>query len=414
MSMFNQFYRKSYEERYRILKESGWLRNKAAKLDYEKADHMIENYLFNYELPLGVALNFKINQKEYIIPMVTEEPSVIAAASNGGKRLGNIETKMESRHIVGQIILTNLSDLDEAENSLKLEFPTLLEKAKSVSKNMVKRGGGPLYFRTEQFFDEVSSYLTLYLAFDPCDAMGANAINTVLEALTEDVEKITGGTALMSILSNNGAESIASAFVEVPVESLHRHRNEAELIAERIVQASHYAQVDPYRAVTHNKGIMNGVEAILLATGNDTRAVSASVHAFASIKGQYKGLSQWNLSKDKTKLIGRLELPLQVATVGGSISTHPMARWSLDLLKNPSAKELSQIIVAVGLAQNFAALRALITDGIQKGHMALHARNLAMQVGAKKDEIALVVKELRKHQTMNSTLAKEILNNIRS
>ena len=244
--------------------------------------------------------------------------------------------------------------------------------------------------------------------------MGANVMNTVLESLAPEVEASLGGQALLRILSNHGDKLLVKAQVSLPVSQLHANPTQALNLAKRLSQASRVAQLDPRRAVTHNKGIMNGVDAVLLATGNDWRAVEAGVHAHAARDGQYRGLSQWSLSADQARLEGELTLPLSIATVGGTLAVHPTAQLALAILGKPNARELAQIIAAVGLAQNFAALRALVTDGIQKGHMALQARSLALQVGASLEEVPALVKALRQAPAMNRTLAEQVLAQLRS
>lgn len=431
--MFEGFYKKTANERLAILAELGWsnelIRNDAAMTGVEPhpgynassidlpavvANHMIENYVFNYSLPLGIAVNFNINTERYAVPMAVEEPSVIAAASNGAKRLGNIQAWMEKREVIGQIVLDQVVNPEETCQLIETESDTLLELAKSVSPNMVKRGGGPTRLWTKSFVDDEMFFVTVYVSFDPCDAMGANALNTVLEALTPKIESITAHKGLMSILSNYATEAVARAKAMVPIIGLDPDPIKAEEIAQSICSANRYADVDPYRAATHNKGIMNGVDAVVLATGNDWRAVEAGAHSYAAKEGHYKSLTNWSINYVTNELVGMIELPLQVATVGGTISNHPTAKWSLELLRNPSANQLGEIIAAVGLAQNYSALHALVTDGIQKGHMGLQARSLAMQVGATVEEVPQMVEALKNVKVINSTVASEALNNIRA
>ena len=361
----------------------------ALALPESVANQLIENYVGNYSLPFGLAPTFKINGRDYVVPMAIEEPSVVAAASNGGKRLGNIQSQVLSRQLIGQIVLTDIEDL-------------------------ASRGGGPCDLWADSYGDDQGDFLCVYLSLDPCDAMGANVMNTVLEALAPEVEASLGGQALLRILSNHGDKLLVKAQVSLPVSRLHANPTQALNLAKRLSQASRVAQLDPRRAVTHNKGIMNGVDAVLLATGNDWRAVEAGVHAHAARDGQYRGLSQWALSADQARLEGELTLPLSLATVGGTLAVHPTAQLALAILGKPNARELAQIIVAVGLAQNFAALRALVTDGIQKGHMALQARSLALQVGASLEEVPALVKALRQAPAMNRTLAEQVLAQLRS
>lgn len=427
--IFDGFYNKTVAERLEILHSLGWSKIRLNQEDHTGIDEvltldnvqlpnvianqMIENYLFNYQLPLGVAVNFIINDLPYSVPMVIEEPSVIAAASNGAKKLGNIHSVMEKRDVIGQVVLAQVENPEKIEQIIADHESELLDVARAASQNMVKRGGGPRKIWTKIFRTNESSFVTVYLSFDPCEAMGANALNTVLEAITPVIERITEQVGLMSILSNYATEAMVKARCEVPIISLHADVIQAETIARQITLASDYAKIDPFRATTHNKGIMNGIDAVLIATGNDWRAVEAGVHAYASRSGQYQSLTNWFINQETNELVGEIELPLQLATVGGTISVHPTAQWALELMHQPTANELAEVVAAVGLAQNFAAIRALVTDGIQKGHMALQARSLALQVGAELSEIDEVVKELRKIGTMNSSNAKAILDKLR-
>lgn len=427
--IFDGFYNKTVAERLEILHSLGWSKIRLNQEDHTGIDEvltldnvqlpnvianqMIENYLFNYQLPLGVAVNFIINDLPYSVPMVIEEPSVIAAASNGAKKLGNIHSVMEKRDVIGQVVLAQVENPEKIEQIIADYESELLDVARAASQNMVKRGGGPRKIWTKIFRTNESSFVTVYLSFDPCEAMGANALNTVLEAITPVIERITEQVGLMSILSNYATEAMVKARCEVPIISLHADVIQAETIARQITLASDYAKIDPFRATTHNKGIMNGIDAVLIATGNDWRAVEAGVHAYASRSGQYQSLTNWFINQETNELVGEIELPLQLATVGGTISVHPTAQWALELMHQPTANELAEVVAAVGLAQNFAAIRALVTDGIQKGHMALQGRSLALQVGAELSEIDEVVKELRKIGTMNSSNAKAILDKLR-
>lgn len=427
--IFNGFYKKTPQERLEILHKLGWsnirldLSDETGLEEVQSiddiqlpnlvADQMIENYVFNYQLPLGVAVNFIVNDIPYSVPMVVEEPSVIAAASNGAKKVGNIKAKMLKRETIGQIVLPNVEKPKLIQEIISSNEQELMGIAKAASENMVKRGGGPRKIWTQIFEGESGSFVTTYISFDPCEAMGANALNTVLENVAPRIATLTEHEPLMSILSNYATEAIVTAHCEIPIVSLDEDAVLAEEIAHNIALASEYAQIDPYRAATHNKGIMNGIDAVLIATGNDWRAVEAGVHAYASRSGVYRGLSTWKIDHSTNELVGEIELPLQIATIGGTISVHPTAQWALDLLHQPTANELAEIIASVGLAQNFAAIRALVTEGIQKGHMALQARSLALQVGADLTEINEVVKQLRESGIMNSTKAKEILSLLR-
>ena len=378
-------------------------------LSDEVGNQMIENYVFSYGLPQGVLPQIQVNGVVYTVPMVVEEPSVIAAASNGAKRLGNITARVLQRELVGQIIL-----LDVPLENLKDEFfehliPQWLMVAETHCASMVARGGGP----RACWWEQQANYTCVYISLDPCDAMGANTMNSLLEALSPLVAQDLSGSVLMSILSNNGDRTLVEATVTVPIRTLDSDEYKALSLARRIAQASEVAQLFPYRAVTHNKGIMNGVDAVLIATGNDWRAVNAAVHAYASESGKYRGLSTWDIDSTQSYLQGRIILPLPIATVGGTMAVHPVAQWNHHLLQQPNAEILAELIAAVGLAQNFAALRAIVSEGIQKGHMALHARSLSVQAGATEDEIADLVAYLQTVPKMNLVVAQEGLTKIR-
>lgn len=412
---FSGFYKHSISRRIELVQS--WL-----ELDFDRVDtvlsedvgnQMIENYLFNYHLPLGVAVNFMINQKAYVIPMAIEEPSVIAAASFASKTLGNIEAETKDRLLIGQIVMTVTQPFAEIELIIENNKDRLLKIASEASQSMVNRGGGPRDIWVEEKKHPKESFISIYLSLDPCDAMGANVINTVLEALAPTMETLIDGEVLMSILSNYQPHAVTVATAKVPIKSLHQNELEALKLAKRIELASEYAKIDPYRATTHNKGIMNGIDGVVIATGNDWRAIEAGAHAYAARNGHYGSLTQWHISDDEHVLIGKIELPLQVATVGGTLSSHPTARLALKMMDIQSAKELANVIASVGLAQNFAAVRALVSDGIQKGHMRMQARALAMQVGATIEEIPAVVEGLSAATRMNSQVAKDILSQIR-
>lgn len=410
---FTKFYKRSISDRLNLLSQENPDLGTIDSLPELIADQMVENYIFSYQLPLGVAVNFTINQIDYQIPMAVEEPSVIAAASNAAKHFDNIETTYTDRIITGQVVLYGLTDLVEAEEAILEAKEALMETARQASLSMVRRGGGPLDIRFETFSSSNESYLTVYLDFNPCEAMGANAINTCLEALAPDLESLTGGRALMSILSNYSDQSIATARVEQSIDGLADNPIEAEDLAYRLMLASDYAHIDPYRATTHNKGIMNGIDAVAIATGNDWRAIEASAHAYATKEGRYQSMSNWTYDKERRVLIGELSLPIPVGTVGGTLAIHPGAQWSHSLLKEPTAAQLAQIIVAVGLMQNFAAIKALVTSGIQAGHMQMQARSLALQAGASLGEVDALVELLKKAPSMNSQVAKDLLNQLR-
>ena len=380
-------------------------------LPLETANQMSENVLSVLALPYSIAPDFLIDGQVYQVPFVTEEPSVVAAASFAAKiikRNGGFKTKIHNRQMIGQVALYDVPDVAKALEQIQHEKSALLELANQAHPSIVKRGGGARDLRTD-FLEGETDFLVVYLVVDTQEAMGANILNTMLEALKERLEELTGGQNLMAILSNYATEALVTASCEIDFHSLSRDKAEAERTAQRIALASQFAKQDPYRASTHNKGIFNGIDAVLLATGNDWRAIEAGAHAYATRDGRYQGLSNWEANLEERKLYGQLTLPMPVAAKGGSIGLNPMVVASFDLLGQPTAKELASIIASVGLAQNFAALRALVTTGIQAGHMKLQAKSLALLAGAQEDEIAAVVAELLKEKQFNQAKAKEIL-----
>src|SRR5699024_8527231 len=412
---FSGFYKHSISKRLELMES--WLglsiNSADTMLPEAYANQMIEYYLFNYHLPLGVAVNLKVSNAEYVGPMAIEEPSVIAAASFGAKLLGNIQAETKERLLIGQIIMTVQQSMAEIQQIIKENKANLLDIASQASASMVRRGGGPRDIWVEEKEHPNRNYISIYLSLDPCDAMGANVINTVLEALSPTMESIIEGEVLMSILSNYQPQAVTIATAKVPFAHLSKDKEEAKSLAERLEMASDYAWLDPYRATTHNKGIMNGIDAVVIATGNDWRAIEAGAHAYAVKDGQYRSLTKWKVNYEDESLEGSIEIPLQVATVGGTLSSHPTAKLALKMLNITSAKDLSNIIASVGLIQNFAAMRALVSEGIQKGHMRMQARALAMQVGATIEEIPAVVTQLNEAAQMNRDTARRILEEIR-
>lgn len=421
--MGKKFYKQTRLERLKTLLDSKHLSKEQyqlflenTKLNEDVANSLIENQLTQFTLPLGVALNFFIDGKEKIIPMVVEEPSVIAACSNAAKIMGSngFQTSIHRRGMIGQIILKDVPDMIQAKKAIKENQETIFSLAKGAHPSIHARGGGLKEITIHQISDSQltqQEFLTIHLVVDVRDAMGANIINTILEGITPYLLEITNGASLMSILSNYNTEALVTATCSVPVDKLTTSAFNGIEMAEKIAEAALYAKLDPYRAATHNKGIMNGIDSVVIATGNDPRAVEAGAHAYASRNGRYEGMTNWKVENEL--LIGELTLPMAVGSVGGAISVLPMAQANLDLLGVQTSEELARIILCVGLAQNFAALKALVSDGIQKGHMSLHASSLAIQVGAKGDEIEAVAILLRKEEKMNSEIAKNILISIR-
>ncbi|WP_347089964.1 hydroxymethylglutaryl-CoA reductase, degradative [Streptococcus parasanguinis] len=376
------------------------------------ADQLTENVLSTFDLPFSLAPYFLINGRDYVLPMVTEEPSVVAAASFAAKliqRSGGFTTQVHQRQMIGEIALTDVEDVEVASKRILEDKETLLQLANEAYPSIVKRGGGA----RDLWVENKGDFLIVYLAVDPKEAMGANMLNTMLEALTDRIQKLSGGQALMAILSNLATRSLVSARCAIDFKVLSRNPEEAIELAHRMEQASQLAQVDPYRAATHNKGIFNGIDALVLATGNDWRAIEAGAHAYAAQSGSYKGLSHWTSQPKEKKLYGEITLPMPVATKGGSIGLNPTVQVSHRLLEEPSAIELAGIIASLGLAQNFAALKALVTTGIQAGHMKLQARSLALLAGAKEEEVPRLVTQLLENKPFNLEKAQTLLQELR-
>lgn len=430
---FKSYYKKSRQDRIDVLvdqehitSDQGEFLKNGQGLPTEIADNMIENALSTYGLPYGLALNFLINDQEIHIPMVTEEPSVIAAASNGGKTIqqaGGFKTQVNQRLMTGQIAFTGVENDTQAlrfENWVNEVADDLLAVANAAYPSIVGRGGGARSIRSQYYpaTDSSASFFIVYLTIDTQEAMGANMMNTMLEALKAhilgQVDFIANIDGLMAILSNYAVEATATATCEITARLLDKGPISGVEVASKIALASQLAQVDVYRATTHNKGIMNGVDAFVLATGNDWRAVEAGVHAYAARDGQYRGLAKWTYDSDREILSGELTLPLALGAVGGSIGIHPTVQVTKSILGQSDAKHLMEIAVSLGLAQNFAAVRALVTEGIQAGHMQLQAKSLAIQAGADGDqEINAVVTALENADHKNLATAKEILEKLR-
>ena len=376
------------------------------------ADQLTENVLSTFDLPFSLAPYFLINGRDYVLPMVTEEPSVVAAASFAAKliqRSGGFTTQVHQRQMIGEIALTDVKDVEMASKRILEDKETLLQLANEAYPSIVKRGGGA----RDLWVENKGDFLIVYLAVDPKEAMGANMLNTMLEALTDRIQELSSGQALMAILSNLATRSLVSARCTIDFKALSRNPEEAIEIAHRMELASQLAQVDPYRAATHNKGIFNGIDALVLATGNDWRAIEAGAHAYAAQSGSYKGLSHWTSQPKEKKLYGEITLPMPVATKGGSIGLNPTVQVSHRLLGEPSAIELAGIIASLGLAQNLAALKALVTTGIQAGHMKLQARSLALLAGAKEEEVPRLVNQLLENKPFNLEKAQTLLQELR-
>jgi len=380
-------------------------------LPLDLADKMIENVIGTMPLPLGIATNFLINSKDYLVPMAIEEPSVIAAASNAAKMCragGGIRSSATEPLMISQIQLVNVPSPHTAKYVILERKKEIIDLANSTNPILLKVGGGVRDVEVRIIDSPTGPMVITHLIVDVRDAMGANTVNTMAEAVAPLLEKWTGGKVYLRIISNLADRRLVRAWTRVPKDALG-----GEDVVDGIVYAWAFAAADPYRAATHNKGIMNGVIAVALATGQDTRALEAGAHAYAARNGRYEPLSVWE--KDKNgDLVGYLEMPMAVGTIGGAVRVHPVAKVALKILGIKTAKELAEVMGAVGLAQNLAALRALATEGIQKGHMKLHARQLAITAGAKGDEVDEVVKEMLKRGEIRLDVAKEILESIRS
>ncbi len=416
-SRISGFYKLSIEERLKVVSEFAGLSNeeidllkKYGALDIGTANRMIENVVSTYQLPLGIAVNFLINHKDYLIPMVIEEPSVVAAASNAARMTregGGVYTSSTGPLMIGQVQLVKVPQPSIGRLEILKRKDEILELANQCDPVLVKLGGGARDLEVRIVESKAGVLLIAHLIVDVRDAMGANAVNTMAEAVAPRLASIAGGSFRLRIISNLADRRIVRAWTKMPVEAVGGRD-----VAEGIMEAWAFADVDPYRAATHNKGIMNGVDAVVIATGNDWRAVEAGAHAYASRDGRYRPLSRWETDGDY--LYGSLEMPLAVGIVGGATKTHPIARISLKILGVKTAQELAEVIGAVGLVQNLAALRALAAEGIQAGHMSLHAKNIAVMAGAIGDEIDLVAEEMVKEKTVRLDKAQEILNKIRA
>ncbi|MDW8361762.1 MAG: hydroxymethylglutaryl-CoA reductase, degradative [Myxococcales bacterium] len=362
-------------------------------LSIQQADKTIENVLGRFALPFAAVVNLRVDGRETLAPMVVEEPSVVAAASNAARIAragGGFSTQTDEPLTIAQILLQGVADPERAAEAVQAERQELLAEADRAVPGLVARGGGARDVETR---DLGSGLFAVHVLVDCRDAMGANLANTVAESLGDRVAALTGGRAVLRILSNLADRRLVRVHVRIPPDALAAEAQTGAVVRDGIVLASRFAELDPYRAATHNKGIMNGVDAVVVATGNDWRAVEAGAHAYAARRGRYEPLCTWSAGPDGT-LVGRLEMPLAVGTVGGAQRAHPMARLALRLAGVQSARELASLIASVGMASNLAALRALVTDGIQRGHMALHARQVALAAGAQGDEVERVARRI--------------------
>jgi hydroxymethylglutaryl-CoA reductase len=388
-----------------------------AGLPVDLANGMIENVIGVFELPIGIATNFTINGRDYLIPMAVEEPSVVAAASymaRIARKCGGFQTSSTGPLMRAQVQVLKLSDPYSARIRVLQEREAIITAANAKDKVLISLGGGCKDIEIHIFEDtQVGPMIAVHLIVDVRDAMGANTVNTMAETVAPLIEKITGGEVRLRILSNYADLRLARAMVSLTPEALKTPEYGGERIARGIVEACAFAVVDPYRAATHNKGIMNGIDPIVVATGNDWRAIEAGAHVWASRSGRYTSLTHWEIDA-AGNLIGTLEMPMALGLVGGATKTHPAARAALKVLGVQTAQELAEVTVAVGLAQNMAALRALATEGIQKGHMALHARNIAIVAGATGEEVDKVAVALAADHDVRVDRAKELLESMRN
>lgn len=391
------FYNLSREQRLTRLSELVPKWDDLGQLSPEQAESMIENVVGVFGLPLGIATNFVVNDREVLVPMVIEEPSVVAGASFMAKivrQAGGFRAEADRPHMIGQIQLLEIADLETAAQALREATDRILAAADQATPNIVAVGGGARELGVRLFPETpVGPMLVVDIVQDTVDAMGANSVNSMLEGITPELESISGGRAHLRILSNLADRRLARASCSIPANLLAFDAYSGEQVRQGVVEAWAFAEVDPYRAATHNKGIMNGVDAVVIATGNDWRAVEAGAHSYAARAGAYRPLSRWS-ADESGHLIGELELPLALGTVGGATRVHPVAKQSLALMGVSRSTELAEVVAAVGLAQNLAALRALATEGIQRGHMGLHARQLAMAAGAQGEQIERIARQL--------------------
>ena len=382
-------------------------------LDAETADKFVENVLGTYALPYGVALNVRVNGKDYVVPMVVEEPSVVAAASNAAKMVragGGFRADVDDSLMISQIQLYDVKDQAAASARILAARTEILARADKAAPGLVSRGGGARDLEIRIIGTPEDKMLVVHVLVDCKDAMGANLINGIAEAIADRLAELAAAKVGLRILSNLCDRRCVRVTCRVPAESLATDDMDGDHVIDGIVNASRFAELDPYRAATHNKGIMNGVDAVVIATGNDWRAVEAGAHAYAARTGTYKPLATWRRDPEQRgMLLGRIELPLALGTVGGTLRVHPAARLSLSLLGSPSSAELASIAAALGLASNLAAVRALATDGIQRGHMALHARSVAVAAGAAGDLVAKVAQMIVEARDITVEAARRAL-----
>jgi hydroxymethylglutaryl-CoA reductase len=423
-SRFPEFYKLSVADRVRVIHERGWLTAEDYQalvsgehtLKVQKADKMIENVVGVMGLPVGLGLNFVINGRDYIVPLVVEEPSIVAALSSAAKIVrgaGGFTTDSSEPMLIGQVQVVDVPHVAKAQAALLQRKQELLNLANSLHPQMVARGGGAQDLEVHLHArPSGGDMLVVHLVVDTRDAMGANLVNTMCEGIAALVESITGGRVFLRILSNLTDRALVRARFAVPAAQLEGRGFSGEDVRDGIILANEFASIDPYRAATHNKGVMNGVDAVALATGNDWRAIEAAAHAYAARDGRYTSLTRWYRG-EHGELVGEIEIPMKVGTVGGPLQSNPTVALNLRLLGVKSARELAELMGAVGLAQNFSALRALVTEGIQQGHMTLHARSVAIAAGATPEIFDTVVERLVESGDIKIWKAQEIVVQVR-
>jgi hydroxymethylglutaryl-CoA reductase len=414
-SQLSKFYKRTVEERRELVADWADITSESLfdhDLTLLQADSMVENVISTYSLPFGIATNFQINGKDYLIPMVIEEPSVIAAASNAAgifRAGGGFHTASDEPIMIGQIQVLGLIDLQQAASEISNGKDGLLALANEAAGSIVRRGGGAKDIEIRMFADtRVGPMLIVHLLIDTRDAMGANVVNTVVERIAPEIERLTGGRAHLRILSNLTDRRKAKAWGTIPASRFATEAQDGSSVVRSIVEAAVFAEIDPYRAATHNKGVMNGIDAVVIATGNDWRAVEAGAHAFVAHGGSYTSLSRFEQTPEGD-LYAEIELPLAVGIVGGATRVHPMAQTALKILGVKTARELAEVIACVGLAQNFAAVRALATEGIQRGHMRLHAKQLALAAGASLEQVPSIVETMISEGNIRLERAAELI-----
>ncbi|MBI5035953.1 hydroxymethylglutaryl-CoA reductase, degradative [Candidatus Micrarchaeota archaeon] len=418
MTLSKEFRKKAPKERLdelaseaKLTEEEKALLAKESALDLETANRMIENVVSTFPLPFGVVPGFKVNGIERLVPMAVEEPSVVAASANAAKLSEGFTSEASEPVMIGQIQLLGVKDVPKAIEAIEAKKKELVAKANEKDRMLISRGGGAKGIECRHLKSKRGDMLIVHLLVNVQDAMGANTINTMCEILSPELEKLSGGKVRLRIISNLAVHRTVKAKTVWTKEALEESTKGAfkgSEVVGAVLDAYAFAEADPYRACTHNKGAMNGIDAVLIATGNDWRAVEAGAHAFASLSGEYKPLTKY-YKNEKGDLVGEIELPMAIGIVGGATKTHPLAKIALKIMGVTKASELAEIIAAVGLTQNFAALRALATEGIQRGHMRLHAKNIAVMAGAHGKEIEEIADKMAGEKNVSVQRAKELL-----